>query len=148
MKHIAFTLFVFALVIASCAGVRAQSNTVDQAQSDALTNYLHNNMLPLVGAEVSDGSDGSHRVMLYGFVATDSAAVTAGEISLKYLGTPALTLINRIKVDTTISSSVAGATGPSDPASGAGPDSWGAIMDDIYQEGAQTPPAQGVPTLP
>jgi len=148
MKHIALTLLAFALIIATAARATAQSYTVDQPQSDGLTNYLHNNMLPLVGAQVSDGSDGSQRVMLDGFAATDSAAVNAGEMALKYLNDPRVTLVNRIKVDTTIASPVAGGSAPSAPSTGSGPDSWGAMMDDIYQEGAQTPPAQGVPTLP
>ncbi len=128
---------------------RAQTYAVDQAQSDGLTNYLHDNILPLVGAEVADGSDGSRRVMLYGFVGNAAAAVTAAEMALKYLNDPSVTLINRIKVDATIDASAIGPSPPSAaPSSGSSQDSWGAIMDDIYQEGAQTPPAQGVPTLP
>jgi hypothetical protein len=149
MTRTIFALLAILAVTVAPMLARAQTYAVDQAQSDGLTNYLHNNLLPLVGAEVAKGNDGSRRIMLYGFVANATAAVTAGEMALKYLNDPSVTLINRIKVDATIGAS---AIGPSPPSAAPSPassdDSWGAIMDDIYQEGAQTPPAQGVPTLP
>lgn len=70
----------------------------DRAQGKALTSYLDKNRLPMVGAQVFTNSSGNRRVILHGFVATDSGKRNAAARARRYLGDPALPVINRILV--------------------------------------------------
>lgn len=76
----------------------AQDNNVDQATSQALTSYLKQNRLPLVGAQVIKGNGGQERVVLYGFVASDDGKQDAERKVIAYLGTPVPTIDDRLLV--------------------------------------------------
>jgi len=95
-------LIVAAIVWASAgpAGwlARAQDSNVDRAASEALTAYLKQNRLPLVGAQVMKDSAGGRHVVLYGFVASDTGKVDAEKQAASYLGAPAPSVDDRIVV--------------------------------------------------
>ncbi len=91
---IALTAFMVAV-----PAVSAQNTKVDRTTSDALTRYLHKHRLPFVAAQVSAAAHGSHRVMLYGFVATDFGKHDAETKVRHYLGDPRITVVNHIRVD-------------------------------------------------
>jgi hypothetical protein len=70
----------------------------DQGESQALTRYLKAHRLPLVGAQVLDGSGGKRAVVLYGFVGTDFGKSDAAAKSQRFLAGPSVLVDNRIKV--------------------------------------------------
>jgi hypothetical protein len=76
----------------------AQVDNVDQASSQALTSYLKQNRLPLVGAQVIKANGGQERIVLYGFVASDEGKQDAERKVIAYLGTPVPTIDDRLVV--------------------------------------------------
>ena len=76
----------------------AQTVDVDQATSQALTAYLKEHRLPLVGAQVIKDNNGGRRLVLYGFVATDEGKIDAEQKAIGYLGTPVPTVDDRLLV--------------------------------------------------
>lgn len=72
---------------------------VDPAQSKALTDYLHSNQLPLVGARVLASNGASRQVILYGFVATPFGKADAADRSRQFLNDTGAQVDNRIKVE-------------------------------------------------
>lgn len=80
----------------------AQRYTRDQAASDSLTKHLHKTRLPMVGAQVLDGDDGSVQVILFGFVATDKGRYDAEQRARSYLGNAEITVDNRVIVDPSV----------------------------------------------
>src|SRR5216684_5328608 len=70
----------------------------DQGESQALTRYLKAHRLPLVGAQVLDGSGGKRAVVLYGFVGTDFGKSDATAKSQRFLAGQSVLVDNRIKV--------------------------------------------------
>jgi hypothetical protein len=70
----------------------------DQGESQALTHYLKAHRLPLVGAQVLDGSGGKRAVVLYGFVGTDFGKSDAAAKSQRFLAGQSVLVDNRIKV--------------------------------------------------
>ncbi len=70
----------------------------DQGESQALTHYLKAHRLPLVGAQVLDGSGGNRAVVLYGFVGTDFGKSDAAAKSQRFLAGQSVLVDNRIKV--------------------------------------------------
>jgi len=82
----------------------------NQSESQALTEYLKQRRLPLVGAQVLQGPDGERAVVLYGYVGSDfgksDAAVKAG----KYLNDSNVAIDNRIKVKPELLSSGSSST--------------------------------------
>jgi hypothetical protein len=77
---------------------RAQTTDVDQTTSEALTAYLKQHRLPLVGAQVIKDNSGGRRLVLYGFVATDEGKIDAEQKAIGYLGTPVPTVDDRLLV--------------------------------------------------
>ncbi|MBF6569970.1 MAG: hypothetical protein IVW54_13965 [Candidatus Binataceae bacterium] len=67
--------------------------------SDQLTYYLQGHRLPLVGAQVADAANGSHHVILYGFVATAHGKQDAEDKARSYLNDPKLKIDNRIAIE-------------------------------------------------
>lgn len=120
--------------------VVAQSYTVDRSASDALTSYLREHHLPLVGASVSKAGDGSTQVMLYGYVATQQGKRNAAARAAKYFkNDPSVALINRITVNPEIrdlgSNSTAAAPDAGMYSAPAGSSSTGALTwDQVYRE--------------
>lgn len=113
----------------------------DRVQSTALTSYLQNNRLPLVGAQVFTNSSGDRRVILHGFVATDFGKQDAVAKSRRYLNEPRLPVVNRIVVrPELLASGDSGASSSSPPAPPSLDDSYG--QDELgvesYKREAQT----------
>ncbi|HKV53233.1 MAG TPA: hypothetical protein VJN94_01200 [Candidatus Binataceae bacterium] len=70
----------------------------DHSESQALTDYLTQHRLPLVGAQVLRGSDGRRIVVLYGFVGTDFGKSDAVAKARRFLGDSGVPVDNRINV--------------------------------------------------
>ncbi len=92
-----FTL-VLALAFAIVAVPRALLAAPD-ADSAALTEYLHDHYLPAVGAQITVAEDGARSVMLYGFVATQVGFSDAEKRTRTYLHDPTARITNRIRID-------------------------------------------------
>ena len=80
----------------------AQHFTLDTTTSDALTHLLHKNRLPLVGAQVLSGDDGTRKVILYGYVATDKGRYDAEQRARDYLGGGEMEIDNRVVVEPSV----------------------------------------------
>lgn len=94
--------FVIAIVAAVClfaAAAMAQQYTVDRKTSDALSAYLKDNRLPLVGAQVLQDTSGTRRLVLYGYVATQLGKDDAEQKAVKYLNSPGIQVTNRIAIN-------------------------------------------------
>ncbi len=76
-------------MIGTPAAALAQDFTVDSAASDALTNYLRQNRLPLVGAQIGKAPAGARRLVLYGYVATQQGKSDAESKAVAYMGSAA-----------------------------------------------------------
>jgi hypothetical protein len=87
----------FALVVTPSA-VIAQDFTVDNAASEALTNFLRQNRLPLVGAQIGKASAGARRLVLYGYVASQLGKSDAESKAVAYMGAPRPEVVNRIVI--------------------------------------------------
>lgn len=85
-------------LIAAPPAAMAQTFTVDSTASDALTTYLRQHRLPLVGAQIGTAPAGARRVVLYGYVATEFGKSDAESKALAYLGSPPPEVVNRIVI--------------------------------------------------
>ncbi len=92
-----------------------KNGEVNQAQSEALTNYLKAHHLPLVGAQVLAAPDGERQVILFGFVATDYGKGDAESKTRRYIHDSAVTVDNRIKIEPSLANSKAAASQTADP---------------------------------
>jgi hypothetical protein len=72
--------------------------TPDKGESQALTSYLQQHRLPLVGAQVLDGTAGQHAIVLYGFVGTDFGKSDAAAKARRFVGDQSVAIDNRINV--------------------------------------------------
>jgi hypothetical protein len=118
----------------------------DQGESQALTHYLKAHRLPLVGAQVLDGSGGKRAVVLYGFVGTDFGKSDATAKSQRFLAGQSVLVDNRIKVrPELLASGGASMRTPSSPShdveSGAGNSSYPGA-DSYVQEQNSNPAIQ------
>jgi hypothetical protein len=147
--------------VATATVAIAQNYTVDTAASEALANYLRQNRLPLVGAQIGTASTGARRLVLFGYVATQQGKIDAESKSVAYLGNPQPELINRIVIKPEIANMrSAGQSGTEDSSPGAGTGSVGdyaggapagafpgqsfdKTVDDIQRYGIKSPPAEG-----
>ncbi len=128
-------LFVLAQVAS------AQQYRIDRGASNALSQYLKTNKLPLVGAQVSRDASGQLQVMLYGFVASELGKSDAEAKTRKFLKQPSLLVINRIKVNPEIrdlGSAQSGSVGQ-----GPGGNDWNRVMEDIRRQGYKSAPDTG-----
>jgi hypothetical protein len=91
------TIIAFGFMSTPATAV-AQNFTVDTAASDALTNYLRQNRLPLVGAQIGSSATGERRLVLYGYVATQMGKDDAQAKAVAHLGSPLPEVINRIVI--------------------------------------------------
>jgi hypothetical protein len=86
---------------ASTAGdppIDTRGYRADQGESQALTRYLKAHRLPLVAAQVLDGSGGKRAVVLYGFVGTDFGKSDATTKAQRFLADRSVVVDNRINV--------------------------------------------------
>jgi hypothetical protein len=89
----------------------AQNFTVDTTASDALTNYLRQNRLPLVGAQIGSSTTGERRLVLYGYVATQMGKDDAQAKAVAHLGGPPPEVINRIVIQPELATMKSGGQG-------------------------------------
>ncbi len=139
-----------AALLAGAVLANAQGRTVDRGASDALTSYLREHQLPLVGAQVSRRADGSREVVLYGFVATDFGKGDAESKARQYLQDPKAVMLDRIRVNPEIAHlqpQAGPASAQGSPAASPG-DEWEDVMRHIYQNGALPPPSPGAGGFP
>lgn len=134
----------------------AQEYTVDTAASEALTNYLRQNRLPLVGAQIGTAPSGARRLVLYGYVATDLGKSNAESKALANLGSPKPEVVNRIVIKPEIAqmksggqagSQADGSLGSANSYASSGQSQSGAfpgesfdkVIDDINRYGIRSP---------
>jgi hypothetical protein len=97
--------------------------TPDQSESVALTDYLTQHKLPLVGAQVLNGSGGRHAVVLYGFVGSEFGRSDAAAKARRFTADPAVVVDNRIKVRPELLASHSGSAAAPPAAGDSTPDS-------------------------
>lgn len=78
--------------------INTHGYTADSGESKALTSYLTQHKLPLVGAQVLNGPHGRRAVVLYGFVGSDFGKSDAVAKTRRYLGDSSIAVENRIDV--------------------------------------------------
>jgi hypothetical protein len=83
---------------ASSPGEPDKDATINQAESQSLTDYLHSHHLPLVGGRVLTTPSGEKQVILYGYVAADFGKSDAAAKARKFLGDNDVLVFNRIAV--------------------------------------------------
>src|SRR5262249_19894268 len=83
--------------------------TPDDAESRALTDYLTQHRLPLVGAQVLNGSGGERAVVLYGLVRSDFGRSDSAAKARRFTGDSSLAVDNRIRVRPELLASKGGA---------------------------------------
>src|SRR5437016_2609092 len=78
----------------------APASAADAASGDAgaLNDYLHNQRLPLVNAQISSDASGRREVIVYGYTATDTGKQHAAQRVREYLRDPNVKVENRIQV--------------------------------------------------
>ncbi len=101
---------------------RIAGGNVNQGDSRALTDYLKNHQLPLVGAQVIDAPSGSRQVILFGFVATSHGQTDAESKTRNFLKDSAIAIDNRIKVSPELAHAAPGPQAAPPPA--ASPDEF------------------------
>jgi hypothetical protein len=126
--------------------------TASQRESQALTDYLKQHRLPLVGAQVLHGRNAQQAVVLYGYVGSEFGKSDATAKASKYLNDPAAAIDNRIQVQPEIlagagsgsardaaSASSGGEAEPSNPDNAAypGADSYVAQQNEAAQYAQQ-----------
>src|SRR5260370_21815130 len=79
---------IMAALFLSAAPAMAQQYTVDRKTSDALSAYLKDNRLPLVGAQVLQGASGTRRLVPYGYSATQMGKDNAAQKAVTYFSSP------------------------------------------------------------
>lgn len=72
--------------------------TPEETESQALTEYLKQRKLPLVGAQVLRRTDGRRMVVLYGFVGSDFGKTDAASKAHRFLHDSSVEVENRINV--------------------------------------------------
>jgi hypothetical protein len=102
---------------------------LDEAESKALTAYLTQHKLPLVGAQVLDGSGGQRAVVLYGFVGSDFGHSDAVTKARRYLGDQSIAVDNRVKVRPELLSSNSSPAASPDNGEGAPDESNPGVQD-------------------
>ena len=126
----------------------AQQDQIDHYTSDRLTKFLHQQSLPLVGAQVLQTPEG-RKLLLYGFVATDYGKVDAEKKALKFLGDESITIANSIEIDPAVEKlrSSSPKSGSSAPIPNTDQE-WNKTIDNIYRNGAQPLPQPTGPLIP
>jgi hypothetical protein len=144
-----YVIAMMAAVFLFAAAVMAQQYTVDRKTSDALSAYLKDNRLPLVGAQVLQDTSGTRRLVLYGYVATQLGKDDAEQKAVKYLNSPGIQVTNRIAINPEVGKmGKMGRTGskrhgsradqPAEPSSGG--KTFDQVMDAIQRHGVQAAP--------
>jgi hypothetical protein len=128
------------------AASTAQTYKVNTADSQSLTSYLQRHRLPLVGAQVLSDGAGHRRIVLFGFVATESDKTEAAVKVIAFIrnrkrpGRPEPPLDNRIEVRPEI----ARMSNPG-PATDSGHNSLNQVLDDLDRFGVSLLPLGSEP---
>lgn len=141
-----YAIAIMAALFLSAAPAMAQQYTVDRKTSDALSAYLKDNRLPLVGAQVLQDASGTRRLVLYGYVATQLGKDDAEQKAVKYLNSPGIQVTNRIAINPEVGkmgrtrSKAHGsrADQPAEPSPGG--ETFDQVMDAIQRHGVQAAP--------
>jgi hypothetical protein len=141
-----YVIGMMAAVYLSAAAAMAQQYTVDRKTSDALSAYLKDNRLPLVGAQVLQDTSGTRRLVLYGYVATQLGKDDAEQKAVKYLNSPGLQVTNRISINPEVGKMArtgskrhgSRANQPAEPSPGG--ETFDQMMDAIQRHGVQAAP--------
>lgn len=130
------------LVFANAAKSYAQHYTVNHDESVSLTDYLHHHNLPLAAVQVTHGDDGSRRVVLYGFVATNAEKSNAERTVRLHINNPAVSIVNRIVVRPEIGKlgSSHAEVSPSSKKQNPGTESLDKVFQDIQRYGVHSAP--------
>ncbi len=121
-----------------------QNATVDQSKSQALTTYLKDHRLPLVGAQVLEAPDGQRQVILFGYVASGYGKQDSENKVQTYLQDANVSIVNRITIQPELASS--GASPSASPSGSSSASSSGSYYDpslgnaqQYQQQSAQDP---------
>jgi hypothetical protein len=90
--------------VATPSKARITGGSIDSGESSALSEYLKNHRLPLVGAQVVQGGE-ARQVILFGFVATPQGQLDAESRTRKYLKDASVVIDNRIKINPELANS-------------------------------------------
>jgi hypothetical protein len=142
-RLILVSLLVGFLILGTATSLLHAEDVIDDVVSKDTTKYLHKHQLPLVGARVSNADDGTRKVVLYGFVASDLGKSDAVAKTIHYLGRDGLTIVNSIAVKPNLNNLTAApaqadaeaAATPAPP-----PDAWNKAMEGVLKNGYQSPP--------
>ncbi|HEY6418313.1 MAG TPA: hypothetical protein VIX59_04850 [Candidatus Binataceae bacterium] len=137
----ALILLSFVIMGTTATTLHAE-DVVDDVVSKDTTKYLHKHQLPLVGARVSNADDGTRKVVLYGFVASQLGKSDAAAKTIHYLGRDGLTIVNSIAIKPNLNNlntapAQAEAQAAATPAP---PDAWNKAMEGVMKNGYQSPP--------
>ncbi|MCL5044650.1 MAG: hypothetical protein M1336_05120 [Deltaproteobacteria bacterium] len=125
-------------------GARAQAagTQVERNASRELSQFLRQHALPLVGAQVLLASDGTHQVLLYGFVASDDERKKAEHEVQSFLGQSNVTITDRIAVRPELKElgHNAGAQGAAPAQAAAEPVTLDRVLDQIQRYGIRPAP--------
>jgi hypothetical protein len=147
-KHLRpFALLWIAVLVIGARATFGQTYKVDAADSQALTTYLRQHRLPLVGAQVLADNAGNRRIVLYGFVATEFGKNDAAHKALTFIGngtgagTPMTQVENRIEIRPEIARMKTQTT----PGPGSDNESLDQILNDIDRYGVTMAPFESAP---
>jgi hypothetical protein len=104
----------------------------DSGESRALTDYLNQNRLPLVGAQVLKGPEGQRAVVLYGFVGSDFGRSDASEQARRFVADSSVAVDNRINVRPELLSSNRRAAAPGPESNSGSPSSSSSSYANSY----------------
>jgi hypothetical protein len=114
----------------------------EQSESQALTEYLTQRKLPLVGAQVLRATDGRRKVVLYGFVGSDFGKADAVIKTHRFLHDSGVEVDNRINVRPELmASNLLSGSGATNPGPGY-PPTPGSTSN---SEGSSSPDASAYP---
>ena len=99
----------------------ASGYTANRSESSALTSYLKQHKLPLVGGQVLDGPGGQRAVVLYGYVGSDFGKADAVTKTHGYMTDSSITVDNRIQVRPELLASTNSRVAPAAPSANVAP---------------------------
>jgi hypothetical protein len=95
--------------------------SANRSESSALTNYLKQHRLPLVGGQVLDGPGGQRAVVLYGYVGSDFGKADAVTKTHGFMTESSITVDNRIQVRPELLTSANAPAAPAPPSASVAP---------------------------
>jgi hypothetical protein len=112
--------------------------TASQAESQALTDYLKQHRLPLVGAQVLHGPNAQRAVVLYGYVGSELGKRDATAKAANYLNDPKAAIDNRVMVRPEILAGTGSGSAPDATAASSGGEPEASNVDNSAYPGADS----------